>query len=807
MAVGSAQHNVEDPAGLEFSEAPKTEEQIAEEARMDRLNAFGVSMAKSRSEAISARMSSGIEEVWREDQEFYEGIDDLNRGEERFVRTEKPVQGAGDLSTKRSKTQSTVFPNITGPFVDAAAAHISDILLPTEEPPWSLEPTPIPEIDEKAEAYAAKNPGGAEAIEEEGGLGNAQDPMAAPQRAAVEQKSAQDMAGVADGVSEEQAFEQKKIAKAVAEATAEQIWDWHVECQFNSEVRKVIEDCARLGVGILKGPVPTEERIVGWQPETKVRDENLGGEKTVPARIKVETVIRPESYRVNPWNFFPASGCGTNPQNGDDVWERDYLTKRQLMALRHNESYIASQIEACLNEGPSRAEALPPESVSVEGDSQSMNKYEIWYCYGMADREDLEAAGCDCEDLDVAQTTVEAHIVMVNNRVIKATMPATEFAGFPYDVVCWRERENYWAGIGVSRMVRTSQKMVVGATRSMMNNAGLAGGPMIVFKQGVVRPADGVAGIAPRKVFYIAKDDQTIADATKAIGVIKVDPMVDHMLKIVQFGLQMAENNSGFPLLAQGQMGRAPDRVGVVNVLDKNTNAIKRRFARQISDRMMAPHIRRYYIYHLLHGNSDQKGDLQVNVKGYQSQVERDIQNQELGQMAGIVTDIRFGLDPKKWVKEYLKSRNLSASAMEFDDENWEQILANYQQILESSGGEDPRVTVAKINGQSRLATEQLRGEYAGSMFLNKAAAEAQQQELDRKLEIFKTMMIERIKEMDMAGMDKREADKIRASLTEEWMKISSVHELAQMKASADMLPKPPFEPPGRAPVGESYQR
>ena len=46
--------------------------------------------------------------------------------------------------------------------------------------------------------------------------------------------------------------------------------------------------------------------------------------------------------------------------------------------------------------------------------------------------------------------------------------------------------------------------------------------------------------------------------------------MVDDMLKIINLGIQMAENNSGFPLLMQGQMGQSPELVGVVNVLDKN---------------------------------------------------------------------------------------------------------------------------------------------------------------------------------------------------------------------------------------------
>src|SRR3972149_6355640 len=117
-------------------EAPSPENQY------DRLNALGQSLAKTRSEAINARQASGVEELWLEDEEFYEGIDNENRGESRNnLRTKPP----GQASLHPTKTaRSTVFPNITGPFCDAAAARIADMLLSTNDRSWSLGPTPIP---------------------------------------------------------------------------------------------------------------------------------------------------------------------------------------------------------------------------------------------------------------------------------------------------------------------------------------------------------------------------------------------------------------------------------------------------------------------------------------------------------------------------------------------------------------------------------------------------------------------------------------------------------------------------------------
>jgi hypothetical protein len=780
-------------------------EQQAEREVARKLDAFGNSLAKSRSKNIGYRQQSGIEEIWREDQDFFEGVDDLNRGDERLLHNSKPPASGGSArGKKQGRGQSRVFPNITAPFCEAAAAHMSDILLPTEDRPWSLEPTPIPELWEKAKEYSQTNPKEAEADSQRGFLSRVQDRLFNPGRNESEERDA-NLQDQRPDMTPEEAFKQVELAKAVGEATETRVWDWHVDCQFNAQNRKVIESGSKIGTGILKGPIPREEMNIGWIPEESMEDDELGNKQSTPGGIKLSTEVKPYSKEIDPWNFYPASGCGDNIQNGDNTWERDHLTIRQLRQLAKDSTYLPDQIALCLKDGPKRAIAEVPETNSLSVNMTMEDKYEVWYGYCMATRDDLEAAGCDCEGLD--DPYLDCLVVMVNERVIKATLPTTDHGGFPYDVFCWRKRKNFWAGIGVSRQVRTAQKMVVGATRSMMNNAGLAGGPMIVFKQGVVRPADGVAGLGPRKIFYISKDDQSIADATKAIGQIKIDIMVNEMMAIINYGLQQAENNSGFPMLMQGQMGGAPDRVGVVNVLDKNTNAIKRRLARNYSDDVMSPHLKRYYIYHLMYGPDNEKGDLQANVKGYASLVERDIQNQELGQMYSIVTDPRFGLDPKKWALEYLKSRHLPAGDLVVDDEEWGKKLEQWDQMMQQSQNGDPRIQVEQIRQEGATAREQIKGEFGGAIQLNKAQAHAVDKEMDRRLEMILSAANQEIATANNASTDANVVKKSKTDLAKKVMEIQSVWKLADMEAGSDLMPKPPFEPPGRAEPGHSYQQ
>ena len=49
--------------------------------KIERLDRFGKALLSKRQKAIQARKKSGIEEIWDQDTEYYEGIDDANRGE------------------------------------------------------------------------------------------------------------------------------------------------------------------------------------------------------------------------------------------------------------------------------------------------------------------------------------------------------------------------------------------------------------------------------------------------------------------------------------------------------------------------------------------------------------------------------------------------------------------------------------------------------------------------------------------------------------------------------------------------------
>jgi len=86
---------------------------MIDDSKIDRLDRFGKALLSKRQKAIQARKKSGIEEIWDQDSEYYEGIDDANRGEVSTSITKNLVDRGGYSRVNRKRTGSNVFMNIT----------------------------------------------------------------------------------------------------------------------------------------------------------------------------------------------------------------------------------------------------------------------------------------------------------------------------------------------------------------------------------------------------------------------------------------------------------------------------------------------------------------------------------------------------------------------------------------------------------------------------------------------------------------------------------------------------------------------
>ena len=723
---------------IQPEEADRNETYIAS------LETLGISLRAKLRDAIAARTASGIEQKWAECEESYQGYDDANRNE--FTgKPSKPRSDGGTSEVPKRSRGSTVFPNITQPYVDAAAARIGDTLFSGDDRNFAIEPTPIPDMGMNGGMH--QMPNGSMMPNEQMG---------------------------SSGIEEMRA-----VASRAAEKAQDRIDDWLTECQYNSELRKLIDDCAKLGTGIMRGPVPMKRKVKKWQ--------------TVENGISSLTIIeetKPGSYRVDPWNFFPSADCGDNIQQGSGVWERDVFSIRKLHELRGAPGYIKSQIDKVITEGPQKDREFG--NYPFDNSVAKQELFTIWYYTGTILAEDLRAIGCACDDNNyMAQATIG----LINGHVIRAAISPIDSGDFPYDVIPWKRRAGMPWGIGVAEQLRTPQRIVTAATRNLMDNAGLAAGPQFVLRRGI-EPENGVLEIVPLK-FWVEGEDSNGQSGPPFLA-IEIPMLQDKLLAIIQFGMKLAEDVTGLPMLLQGQQGKAPDTVGGMTILNNNANAVLRRVARLFDSNITEPHVRRYYLWLMEHSEDEsEKGDFQIVARGSTALVERDIQSQEMINILQLCSNPIYDKSPKQAMNEYLKSRKFDPAAFDYTDDE-------RQEMQQRQPVEDPRITAAKITADS-------------TMKRRAAELQVEQEEnaQDRQLELLKEQINQHIETMKMSGEKEISFADLKAMLASTSMKLNVQQDLALAADVKDFhkhynpapqVVTPLVEPLGRAAPGRAFQ-
>lgn len=658
-----------EPEGVEGEDAWAAEERVM---KAERLQVFGAIMAKQRDEWVAARAATGWDVRVQEDLDQYEGRDTANLMAANMMTS---VEQGYPVTTNHARaTRSTVFINITRPKTNASEARVADVVLPTDEENWSIAPTPNPIV---VAALDSNEP----AIDP---LNN--QPIIDPSTEAPLPKN--EIAKAVD-----------KQAKDAAEAMTREIKDQLTECDFQGESRKVIHDAAKMGVGVMKGPVPHARTKQAWAQLANGVYE-----------MQTNTKATPASWRVDPRNVWEDPSCGDNIQNGRGIYEIDTMTSKQVRALAKQPGFLADQIRQVLEEGPGVSKYQYVRSDKREIAAQQANRpFEVWYYTGEVEVEDMRAAGVPDEELpdDDMLDTVSASLVMINTTIIKATINPSETGELPYDFFPWELEVDSARGVGVPYLLRSQQKVINAGWRMMMDNAGMAVGPQIVVKRTMVTPADGKWEIAARKIWY-AKDD--VEDVTKAFTAVEFSAHQEELAAIIQMGEALADTETGTPQLTQGEKGNAPDTLGGMQLLMANTNVVTRRLVKQYDDRLTKPHIRRYYDYNMAYSEKpDIKGDFDVDARGSNALITRDVQNQAYTNLLAAAANPIYAseVNPRKIIEKAIQAQHIDPDEILFTEE---EKKANADRAAQNPP-QDPRIQSATITAQARAGEAEQRTE------------------------------------------------------------------------------------------------
>lgn len=649
------------------------DQQATKERMQDRLQAFGASMAHQRDEWIRARYSYGVDKRWLEDEDQYNAKDNINKAASQMMTS---VEQGYPVTTQQAKPhRSTVYIGLTRQKTNAAEARLADILLPTDDRNWGIQPTPKPDLMTMARDTQM-----------------AGDKMTGEPLTNPDTGTPLRMKDIARAAMD--------VARKKADAMQLEISDQLTECDYNAEARKLIHTAAVLGTGVIKGPVVTSRTRKAWQPYKDVEGNQVH-------TLEIVEELQPASFSVDPRNVWPDPGCGDSIHNGKGIYEREQLTPRRVRDLAKQPGFIKEQLRKVLEEGPKKS-ATFQELKDEDQRDVARDVYEMWTYWGEVDHDDLEAAGVNVGEKDELRS-ISACVVMINSTVVKAFLNPLESGDLPYDFFVWEKVANSVWGYGVPYLMRAQQRVLNAAWRQMMDNSGVTSGPQIIVKAGTVQPADKQWQLSARKIWY-ATDD--VDDVRKAFTAVEFNSHQAELANIIKMAMELADQETGVPAITQGEKGAAPDTVGGMQMLMNSANVVLRRLVKQFDDTITKPHIRRYYDYNMMYSEDEEiKGDFSVDARGSSALLVRDIQNQSFLNLLAAAANPTFGvyLDTQKLFEKALQAQHIDPKDVFKPEDELEKLkeqMANPQQQAP-----DPRVQAAQIRAQTDMARAQAQNQ------------------------------------------------------------------------------------------------
>lgn len=633
---------------------------------------------------------------------------------------------------KRSK----VFIKLARAKTDSAISQLTDMLFPNDDKNWGIKPTPVPELSALLNSDEPAVIEGSQYQDAEGNLVT---------KGMIAQRQVQQIQERCDGMDRE-------------------INDQLVECKYNTICRVAISDACIVGTGVLKGPVVSRKTDAVF---VKREDGSFAMEER-DSLVPIVEVVRP-------WDFYPDPSAATI-EEADFVFERRYMSKRQLRALGRRKGFDAANVERAIELSPQQTQhkaSFQDDVRKLAGLNDALNdsRYETWEYTGPIAGEVLVNLGLLPADDPRAEQDIDAVVFYCGGVVLGAKMALLpHYNDYPYRVFNWAENDASIFGYGLPRIIADESSVINSVTRMMLDNGAATIGPQIGLNSKFIKPKNGKWNFEPFKIWEM---DGQATDIKQAFSTFDIQSRLNDLSAIYQTFRVLLDEVSGVPMLQQGEQGQSTQTLGGMSMLMNAANTVRRRQVRMWDDCITKPIITDFYRFNMLHSSKNEiKGDYQVDARGTGALLVKETQAMAITNlitMAGNNEVFKpvLALKSAQLLRQWCKTQSLPEDVIPTDDE-----IRNYQKQLQeqqSNQPQDPAIQVEMLRQQTAQAKQQ------HEMQIEQGKAQQRWQELqfEAGMKMQLSAAQERIELAKLAQADKHNTE----SLMTELAKVKANHE------------------------------
>ena len=542
-------------------------------------------------------LANYVRNCWQEARRAKEHIN------ERLYKAQRARMGVYDPKKKQQIAEfggSDEYARLTDNKCRVAEAWLRDVYFGQTERPWSIKPTPMPDMPQQV-MESIRQAVGTQVAQLYATTGQMPDPTQV--YAATKQMKE----------AEQQKLDQN--ARDTAMRMEKLIDDQLTEGNWHREFSLFISDLVPYPAAHFKAPFLRKKSRLQWQ-----QGDN-GWQPTVG-----DSVI-PVFERVDPYRIFPAPGV-TDPQDGFMIEWLSY-SRDDIYNLIGVPGFSEDAIRAVLDEygkgGLTDWLGIATSMVErngITGEDQNLSTNSVTIdClefHGPCRGKDLIEWGYPKDQIADPDKDYEANVWLIGTWVIKAQLNPNPLSRRPYRKASIEDVPGSYWGVGLVDMLDDVQGVANAAMRSLVNNLGMASGPQVAVNVDRLPAGEDLTQMYPWKIWQI--QDAYNGSNAPAIDFFQPQSNAAELINVIDKFYALADDISLLPRYMSGNtdipggVGRTASGVSMVmNAANKGMKSI----VSNIDLNVLTPMLEDLYNHNMQYSDDETvKGDCQIVARG-----------------------------------------------------------------------------------------------------------------------------------------------------------------------------------------------
>jgi hypothetical protein len=503
------------------------------------------------------------------------------------------------LAEIREQGGSEIFMGIVSTKCRTATAWLRDTLLGSGmDKPWSISPTPIPEVTPDVAM----------------GMQNIMQQNLMQYYAEGNQMlSDLELKQLASDMKDTALRAMKHDAEKRVDRMEQKMEDQLVEGGYTKALFEFTNDIATFPFAVMKGPTPRKRKTL----------------KYVEGGLAAIDVLRDEWERVDPYKFY-WSPWGDDIQNMP-VIEVHHLTREDVEGMLGVEGYDEDSLRSILADfGSTGFDWLEHESSEIEAvtdkdfDDAGSDVIAAIQLWDTVPGKLLIEWGMSEDEVEDPHKSYPCEVWMVDDVVIRAVLNYDPLGRKPYYLTSFEKVPGKVDGNGVADLCMDAQNMCNAAARALANNMGISSGPQVGVNVSRLPSGEDITQMYPWKIWQFKQSEY--GDQSAPLQFFQPNSNAAELMGVFDKFMTLADEVSGIPRYMTGQHVPGAGRTSSgLSMLISNAGKSIKQVIGNIDYDVLTPMLERQYQRNLRYSDDpDLIGDIQILARGAMSLVVKE---------------------------------------------------------------------------------------------------------------------------------------------------------------------------------------